>query len=43
MRKKDDVGKKTGHFCGQALTGLRGTVWAELAEVPAVRAQSCRC
>lgn len=28
MRKRDDVSKKTGHFCGQALTGLRGTMWA---------------
>ena len=40
MRKRDDVGKKTGHFCSQILTGLRGAMWAELAEVPAVHAES---
>lgn len=39
MRKGDDVGKK-GHFCSQVLAGLRGAMWAELEEVPAVHALS---
>lgn len=40
MRKRDDVGKKTGHFCSQGMAGLRGAMWAELEEVPAVHALS---
>lgn len=40
MRKRDDVGRKTGNVCSQALTGLGGTTWAELAEVPEEHKQS---
>lgn len=40
MKKRDDVGKKTGHFHSQVLTGLRGMMSPELAEVPAAHAQS---
>lgn len=40
MRKRNDVAKKRGHLFSQVLTGLRGVIWAELAEVPAVHARS---
>lgn len=40
MRKRDDVGRKTGNVCSRALTGLGGRTWAELTEVPAAHAQS---